>query len=477
VTIKNIRSPLWMADRCKRLGIVVPLTDLGNPCFKAGNSGWMTHHPSPFIQLVVRAKTMDNAADKFIGNYILGHITGDRLYADIRLHKNEDGGARSTRLAYSDPPLQQMTKHNEELLPFIRDLFLPEHNELWATADIRQQEFRLVVAKAAAIGCTGAAEAAQRYRDDSSTDFHSLVAELTGIPRDRAKNVNFAKVYGAGIRKIAEMVGVPEAEARAICAHYDDALPFVKELSDDCKNIAYNQSYITLLDGARRHFQWCAHDIPWKIERVPWETLCPCSHSEAERRRRDINHPWFAAELEVVKGYAALNALIQGNAARQTKLWMLACWREGIVPLLQMHDALELAVSDPAVAERVAELGREAIQCGVPMAVDLKFGRSWGDAKHAWKDLPKPEPVTVTATSPTEGGGKPNGAGNGSASTKVDTSWGADERCSQPNSRSIRRSQSRKRSIASRPARRPGMRSTRPITNGSRRWRGRSRRP
>ena len=33
-----------------------------------------------------------------------------------------------------------------------------------------------------------------------------------------------------------------------------------------------------------------------------------------------------------------MNALIQGSAAQHTKLWMRACWREGIVPLLQMHD-------------------------------------------------------------------------------------------------------------------------------------------
>ena len=46
-----------------------------------------------------------------------------------------------------------------------------------------------------------------------------------------------------------------------------------------------------------------------------------------------------------------MNALIQGSAARHTKLWMRACWREGIVPLLQMHDALDCSV---AIAERAS---------------------------------------------------------------------------------------------------------------------------
>jgi hypothetical protein len=82
-----------------------------------------------------------------------------------------------------------------------------------------------------------------------------------------------------------------------------------------------------------------------------------------------------------------MNALIQGSAARHTKLWMRACWREGIVPLLQMHDCLDLSVASPEQAERVAQLGREAVALMVPIQVDLKFGRSWGDAKHSWAEL------------------------------------------------------------------------------------------
>jgi hypothetical protein len=82
-----------------------------------------------------------------------------------------------------------------------------------------------------------------------------------------------------------------------------------------------------------------------------------------------------------------MNALIQGSAARHTKLWMSACWREGIVPLLQMHDALECSVATREQGELVARLGCEAVRLEVPIRVDLKFGRSWGDAKHTWEQL------------------------------------------------------------------------------------------
>jgi hypothetical protein len=66
---------------------------------------------------------------------------------------------------------------------------------------------------------------------------------------------------------------------------------------------------------------------------------------------------------------------------------MRAVWREGIVPLLQMHDSLDCSVSAPEQAERVAQLAREAVALAVPIRVDLAFGHNWADAKHSWKEL------------------------------------------------------------------------------------------
>ena len=126
----------------------------------------------------------------------------------------------------------------------------------------------------------------------------------------------------------------------------------------------------------------------WLIARQWQKGAGPCSFEEARARLRDPNHPWHKrGPLYRADIHTALNALIQGSAARHTKLWMRAVWREGIVPLLQMHDALECSVSSREQAELVARLGEEAVQLDVPMRVDLKFGRSWGDAKHKWEEL------------------------------------------------------------------------------------------
>ena len=184
------------------------------------------------------------------------------------------------------------------------------------------------------------------------------------------------------MRKFAAMIGKPESEAREIYDRYDRELPFVRQLCRALPKRRRQHGYLVLYDGARRHWNaWEAPEIAWT------KGMGPCSREEAERRVRDPTHPWYRRWIRRAETYKAMNALIQGSAARHTKLWMRACWREGIVPLLQMHDALDCSVASPELAERVAQLGREVVSLEVPMRVDLKFGRSWGDAKHTWEEL------------------------------------------------------------------------------------------
>ena len=45
-------------------------------------------------------------------------------------------------------------------------------------------------------------------------------------------------------------------------------------------------------------------------------------------------------------------------------------------------------------------MGREAVTLEVPMQVDLKFGRSWGDAKHTWAEFTGDAPAPSPAPSP-----------------------------------------------------------------------------
>jgi DNA polymerase I-like protein with 3'-5' exonuclease and polymerase domains len=393
VGMAEIGRTKWLAETFDKHGIKYPRTEKGNPSFTAGNSGWMPRHPHWLPPLIVKADRLNNAAANFLQGYILDHVVNGRVHAEIHPHRSDEGGTRSLRFSYSDPPLQLMPAHDEELTALVRGVFLPEAGEVWAKPDISQQEFRFIVHYAARHKLRGAQQAVERYRSDPDTDFHGFVSELTGIERQAAKSANFAKAFGAGVRKFAAMINQREGAARAIYERYDRALPFVHQLAKLCQRTAQRHGFVELYDGARRHWDEWVAAVDWT------KGAGPCPRDEAERRVNDPAHPWYRkGPLRRADTHKAMNALIQGSAARHTKLWMRAVWREGITPLLQMHDALECSVSSPEQAERVAELGCEAVALEVPMRVDLKYGRNWGDAKHAWAELRQRKPAVKKAS-------------------------------------------------------------------------------
>ena len=175
-----------------------------------------------------RPTKYNNAATRFLEGHILDHIINGRIHSEIHPHRSDDGGGTcSLRFSYSDPPLQQMPSRDKELAPLIRGVFLPEEGEVWAKPDISQQEFRFVVHYAVLRNLPRAKEAAELYRTDPDADFHAMVADMTGLERESAKAANFAKIFGAGVEKFAEMIGKPLHEARAIYHQYDRELPFV----------------------------------------------------------------------------------------------------------------------------------------------------------------------------------------------------------------------------------------------------------
>src|SRR5215510_9569010 len=402
VGMDEINGRKWLISTFNRFGIKYPLTDKGNPSFKRGKRGWMQHSEHWLPPLIAAADQLDQYGDNFLQTQILGHIENGRVYGEIHPHRSDYGGTRSLRFSYSHPPLQQMPRHDEELAPLIRSVFLPEEGETWASCDYSQQEFRLVVHYAVRQKLTGAIAARDRYVNDPNTDIHTYTSELTGgvLSRHDGKIANFMKIYGAGVEAFALQIKNPLDEAKGLYALYDEKMPFVSQLSNACKLAAQRNGFVKLFNQARRHFNLWAPG--GKLEKGAG----PCERDEAVRRTRDPGHPWYGQRLWRAETYKALNTLIQSAAAVQTKEWMRACWREGVVPLLQMHDSLDLSVTSPEVAEMVARLGEEVIKLEVPMKVDIKYGHTWGDATHTWEALhgsaePPWEETPLAATSVT----------------------------------------------------------------------------
>jgi len=370
VTIEECRSPKSLERMFVEQNVYNPnrTEKTGRMAFQAP---WMRKHPHWLPRFVSRAEQLTEMAEKFIQNFILDYAHNGRIHAGINQFRGEEGGTRSYRFSYADPPLQQAPHRDERFAKAFRGAFRPEDDELWASCDYSQQEYRLIVHYAASLDLPKARDAAQKYYDDPNTDFHALVAQWTGLERKPAKDTNFAKAYGAGISRFAEMINKSEEEAAAIMRQYDRELPFVSMLNQYCLSIAQDRGFIKLLDGARSHFDF------W--ERTRYEKgvgFEPAQPSLAAAQTK-----WPGQRLRRAHTHKAMNRLIQGSAARQTKLWMRACWQEGFVPLLQMHDELCFSVAHPKQVEHICALGREVVKLTVPMKVDANTGLTWAAAK------------------------------------------------------------------------------------------------
>jgi DNA polymerase I-like protein with 3'-5' exonuclease and polymerase domains len=386
VSLKDIHQTAWLAkahDACK---VRYPMTARGAASF---TKGWMQSHTHWLPQLVQKARSREDAAEKFVKNYIMDHTHNGRLHASVHQYRAEvaggeddarGGGTRTYRFSYSDPPLQQMPKRDDETVE-VRRAFLPEEGEQWLSADYSQQEYRLFVHYAAKAKLHKADAAVQRYIDDPKTDFHQWVADITGLPRKPAKDANFAKIYGAREKKFAMMIGKSIAEATDIMRQYDREMPFANLLFQQCESVAERRGHIKLLDGARVRFDWWFAGWRSNDNSTKWskeDFSSDCRGDEAQRRVTDSTHPWFNRVLRRSRCYKALNGLIQGSAARQTKMAMRACAQAGIQPVLQVHDELCFSVGNKNMAAQISELMCGAAPLVVPMQVDVKLGPSWG---------------------------------------------------------------------------------------------------
>jgi len=101
----------------------------------------------------------------------------------------------------------------------------------------------------------------------------------------------------------------------------------------------------------------------------------PLSEEEAKNK--------WGKEMKLRRAYTykALNRLIQGSAADQTKVAIVECYKRlGKIPMLQVHDELCFSVKTREEAEELKEIMETCVTLEVPSKVDLEMGPSWGEA-------------------------------------------------------------------------------------------------
>ena len=322
---------------------------------------FLQNHPHPLVKRIARAREINKAHTTFIDT-ILKHNHNGRIHAEINQLRSDNGGTVTGRFSYSNPNLQQIPARNKELGPRIRALFVPEEGHTWGCFDYSQQEPRLVVHYAALQNLYGVDEVLEAYREGDA-DFHTIVADMAEIPRLQAKTINLGLFYGMGKNKLQAELGVSKDKAEDLFRQYHNKVPFVKKLMDNVMNRAQDSGKIrTLLGRLCRFHLWEPNQFGIH-KALPHDTAL-MEHGPGIKRS-------FT--------YKALNRLIQGSAADMTKKAMIELYKEGITPHIQVHDELDISVSDNA--DKIKEIMEHAVSLEVPNKVDYESGPNWGNIK------------------------------------------------------------------------------------------------
>ena len=60
---------------------------------------------------------------------------------------------------------------------------------------------------------------------------------------------------------------------------------------------------------------------------------------------------------------------------------MIELYKEGIIPHIQVHDELDISVTDKQQAELIKSVMEDAVSLEVPNKVDYESGPNWGTIK------------------------------------------------------------------------------------------------
>jgi DNA polymerase I-like protein with 3'-5' exonuclease and polymerase domains len=268
-------------------------------------------------------------------------------------------GTRTGRLSSNNPNLQNPPNDFTGILPIedlpplpvLRSYLLPEEGHVWLKRDFSSQEVRILAHYE-----DGALLDA--YRENPSLDPHAYaqkeIARITGetYPRKYVKITAFTIIYGGGGKKIAQTLGLEEAEGHAIKAAYLQTFPGVQNLSNEVSYAGRSGQGIRTWGG--RHYR-------------------PEPPKMIDGRYRDFN-------------YKLLNYLIQGSAADQTKE-CLNQWYDAKSPetvfLATVHD--EINASAPVeIAKREMATLKEAMDLPLfdsPSQSEGFAGESWANVR------------------------------------------------------------------------------------------------
>ena len=366
----NMDVDIWASASIQKmfdkLELEYPRTEKGAPSF---TKSFLNDHPAKIAQVLVKLREFDKADSTFIDS-ILRHETNGRIHTELHSTRRDQGGTVTGRFSSSNPNLQQIPARDPDIKRLIRGLFIPEEGCKWGSFDYSSQEPRLLVHFASMIPSTirhPVVDDIVEEFNNGDVDLHQMVADLANITRKQAKTVNLGIMYGMGVAKLADQLGISKDDAKDLIERHHSKVPFVKGLADLASKQGDRNGQIRTLMGRKSRFHL------W--EPVTFGAGKPLPYDEAVKEYGGAGGRGIRRAFT----YKALNKLIQGSAADQTKKAMLDCYNEGFTPMLTVHDELCFNIESEEQTARIKEIMETGIKLSIPSKIDVDIKEDWGE--------------------------------------------------------------------------------------------------
>ena len=272
-------------------------------------------------------------------------------------------GAATGRLSCQNPNLQNIPAESE-WASRIRNIFISPKNHTLVSFDYSQIELRVLAS------LTGDKNMIEAFR--RGEDIHAATAEkifkvskekVTPQMRRLAKTLNFGIMYGMGFRAFSQNAGIPPDQAKEFIKRYFEEFSAVKEWEKKVLDQARKDGIAKNINGRFRD----VHQINSTDQRFS---------SEAERAAKNMPSQSLAADI-LKLAMIKTEDYIRKNFS--SKIKMILSIHDELI--FEIDDSLLEKEKDGPVVREIKKIMDSAFRLEVPVKVDCKMGKRWGDMK------------------------------------------------------------------------------------------------
>lgn len=369
----NLDSPKQLAKALyeEKKYKVVKLTDGGSPSTDEEALAQLARYE--------KCKVAQNLIDrrkisKVLNTYLHGkaaQIKDDgKIHAEFRQASSREGEERGgTVTGRLSSDMQQIPK-----VGGIKSMFVSRFKGgLICQADYSQIELRVM----AHFSRDPAMLDAFRRKD---VDIHLSVAskvyrkpesEITKLERSHVKTINFGIIYCIGPKRLSDELECSERKAQKFMDEWFEAYPFVRSWIRQTEREVMDKGFVSTLFGRKRR-------------------LIGASRSDGVGReiiRQGVNSPIQGSAVDLT--LFGMSLLHKKMLAEKLKSKLLLNVHDAIVADVHPSEVAFFEHEIPSIFENLPTKEAFDVELLVPLKIDVKFGKTWGDCEEYEKKVDK----------------------------------------------------------------------------------------